>query len=108
MLYMIEKTKDRRLQTDYLVLWGSLQNGNMILMRTAVESIKESVDIANRFLAYVGVIMVIPDSGCYRHTLPHTSPHTCRFRKCRFRKCDTLPYLSNFINGCKRLLNRFL
>ncbi len=57
--YMIEKTKDRRLQTDYLVLWGSLQNGNMILMRTAVESIKESVDIANRFLAYVGVIMVI-------------------------------------------------
>ncbi len=28
-------------------------------MRTAVESIKESVDIANRFLAYVGVTMVI-------------------------------------------------
>ena len=57
--YMIEKTKDSRLQTDYLVLWGSLQNGNMILMRTAVESIKESVDIANRFLAYVGVVMVV-------------------------------------------------
>lgn len=57
--YMVEKTKDSRLQTDYLVLWGSLQNGNMILMRTAVESIKESVDIANRFLAYVGVIMVV-------------------------------------------------
>lgn len=57
--YMVEKTKDSRLKTDYLVLWGSLQNGNMILMRTAVESIKESVDIANRFLAYVGVIMVI-------------------------------------------------
>lgn len=57
--YVVEKTKDRRLNTDYLVLWGSLQNGNMILMRTAVESIKESVDIANRFLAYVGVLMVI-------------------------------------------------
>lgn len=57
--YMVEKTKDSRLNTDYLVLWGSLQNGNMILMRTAVESIKESVDIANRFLAYVGVIMVV-------------------------------------------------
>lgn len=57
--YMVEKTKDNRLNTDYLVLWGSLQNGNMILMRTAVESIKESVDIANRFLAYVGVTMVI-------------------------------------------------
>ncbi|MCI8494974.1 MAG: HAMP domain-containing protein [Lachnospiraceae bacterium] len=58
-LYMIEKTKDSRLESDYLVLWGSLQNGNMILMRTAVESIKESVGIANRFLAYVGVAAVI-------------------------------------------------
>ena len=25
--YVVEKTKDRRLNTDYLVLWGSLQNG---------------------------------------------------------------------------------
>ncbi len=57
--YVIAKTKDSRLKTDYLMLWGSLQNGNMILMRTAVESIKESVDIANRFLAYVGVTMVV-------------------------------------------------
>lgn len=57
--YMVEKTKDSRLNTDYLVLWGNLQNGNMVLMRTAVESIKESVDIANRFLSYVGVVMVV-------------------------------------------------
>ncbi len=57
--YVVEKTKDSRLESDYLVLWGNLQNGNMILMRTAVESIKESVGIANRFLAYVGVTAVI-------------------------------------------------
>ncbi len=57
--YVVEKTKDSRLKTDYLVLLGTLQNGNMILMRTAVESIKESVDIANSFLAYVGLTMVI-------------------------------------------------
>ena len=57
--YTVEKTIDNRLQSDYLVLWGSLQNGNMILMRSAVESIKESVAIANRFLSYVGVIAVI-------------------------------------------------
>lgn len=57
--YTVEKTADRRLKTDYLVLWGSLQNGNTILMRTAVESIKESVEIANRFLAYVGGAAVI-------------------------------------------------
>lgn len=57
--YMIEKTMDSRLETDYLVLWGNLQNGNLILMRTAVESIKESVEIANRFLAYVGFAGVV-------------------------------------------------
>lgn len=57
--YMVEKTTDSRLESDYLVLWGNLQNGNLILMRTAVESIKESVDIANRFLAYVGIAAVI-------------------------------------------------
>ncbi len=57
--YVVEKTADNRLKTDYLVLWGNLQDGNLILMRTAVESIKESVGIANRFLAYVGVLAVI-------------------------------------------------
>ena len=56
---VVEKTDDSRLKTDYLVLWGNLQDGNLILMRTAVESIKESVEIANRFLAYVGVVAVI-------------------------------------------------
>ncbi len=57
--YTVERTKDSRLESEYLVLWGNLQNGNLILMRAAVESIRESVGIANRFLAYVGVCAVI-------------------------------------------------
>ncbi|MEG0962764.1 MAG: HAMP domain-containing sensor histidine kinase [Lachnospiraceae bacterium] len=57
--YVIEKTRDTRLQSDYLVLWGSLQDGNLIVLRTALESIKESVEIANRFLAYVGSVAVV-------------------------------------------------
>ncbi len=57
--YMVEKTTDKRLKTEYLVLLGNLPDGNFLLMRTALESIKESVDIANRFLAYVGVTAVI-------------------------------------------------
>lgn len=57
--YVVEKTTDPRLHTEYLVLWGNLQNGNLILMRTAVESIKESVGIANRFLSYVGIAAMI-------------------------------------------------
>lgn len=57
--YIVEKTPDTRLKSDYLVLCGTLQNGNQILLRTALESIKESVGIANRFLAYVGIASVI-------------------------------------------------
>lgn len=56
--YIVEKTPDTRLKSDYLVLCGTLQNGNQILLRTALESIKESVGIANRFLAYVGIVSV--------------------------------------------------
>jgi len=57
--YTIEKTADTRLKSDYLVMWGTMQDGNKILLRTALESIKESVEIANRFLAYVGIASVI-------------------------------------------------
>ncbi len=57
--YVVEKMSDKRLKTEYLVLCGSLSDGNSLLMRTALESIKESVEIANRFLAYVGVAAVI-------------------------------------------------
>ncbi len=57
--YVVEKMSDKRLKTEYLVLYGNLADGNSLLMRTALESIKESVEIANQFLAYVGVTAVI-------------------------------------------------
>lgn len=52
--YEMHMLKDERLQQDYLDMWGVLDNGNLFLFRTPVESIRESVDLANRFLAYVG------------------------------------------------------
>lgn len=57
--YTILKRQDIRLNSEYLVLYGSLQNGNLILMRSALASIRESADISNRFLAIVGSIAVI-------------------------------------------------
>ena len=57
--YTMEKSTDSRLNTDYLALWGNLPDGNLVLMRTALESIQESVGIANRFLTYVGIAAVI-------------------------------------------------
>lgn len=54
--YVIEKIRDNFGENmEYLILWGTLDDGNLILMRTAMESIRESAAIANRFLLYVGV-----------------------------------------------------
>lgn len=57
--YVIQKQTDRRLSSEYIVLYGTLSNGNLILMRTALESIRESAAISNRFLIYVGIVSII-------------------------------------------------
>ena len=57
--YVIQKQTDTRLSSDYMVLYGTLSNGNLILMRTAVESIRESAKISNQFLIYVGVLAIV-------------------------------------------------
>lgn len=56
--YQIIKKTDTRLKSDYLILVGVLDNGDQILMRTALESIRESAEISNRFLLLVGVITI--------------------------------------------------
>jgi signal transduction histidine kinase len=56
--YRVLEVTDNRMSSEYLVLWGTLSDGNLIMMRTALESIRESVEIANRFLAYIGVVGV--------------------------------------------------
>lgn len=53
--YMIQRRTDSRLDAEYLVLYGTLSNGNMILMRSALESIRESVKVSNQFLLYIGM-----------------------------------------------------
>lgn len=61
--YTLQKVRDSRIASDFLEIWGYLGDGKIFIMRTPVESIKESVSIANRFLAYVGIIAIII-SGC--------------------------------------------
>ena len=53
--YKIVQVTDNRMASEYLVLWGTLEDGKLVMMRTALESIRESVHIANRFLAYIGL-----------------------------------------------------
>ena len=59
--YRIVQSRDRRLRDDYLYLTGNLSSseGELVLIRTPLESIRESVSIANRFLGIVAVLAVV-------------------------------------------------
>ena len=57
--YQLLKKTDSRLDSEYLVLVGVLENGDMVLMRTAVESIRESAAISNRFLLFAGAAAIV-------------------------------------------------
>ena len=57
--YKMMVVTDKISKTDFVNLWGNLDNGDVFLLRTPLESIKDSVGISNRFLAYVGIISAI-------------------------------------------------
>jgi signal transduction histidine kinase len=53
--YYMASEVDNFTSTEYLEMWGVLDNGNMFLINSPIESIRESVKISNRFLGYVGI-----------------------------------------------------
>ena len=57
--YKMMVVTDKMTKTDYVEIWGNLDNGDVFLLRTALESIRDSVRISNRFLAYVGIISAV-------------------------------------------------
>lgn len=57
--YQMKIVDDRRLQNQNIAMWGTLENGNIFMIRTALESIQDSVLLANRFLAQVGTLAII-------------------------------------------------
>jgi len=57
--YRIEIVRDRILKNEYVEMWGILDNGNFFIIRTALESIRDSVRLANRFLGYIGLIAAV-------------------------------------------------
>ena len=74
--YTIQKTYDARSRTFYLECWGFYSDNNTIfIMSTPLESIRESVDLSNRFLAYVGIMALVFSSVIvYFTTKKITSP----------------------------------
>lgn len=57
--YVIQKTKDNYMGMDYVEIWGELPNDNYCIIRTPLESIRESVDISKVFYFYVGLIVLV-------------------------------------------------
>ena len=55
----IQRTTDPRIHIEYMELWGSLTNGNLILMRTPVQSMKEASMLANTIFIRFGTIAII-------------------------------------------------
>lgn len=57
--YKIYKTKDFVNGTEYLEMWGNMSSGTIFVMRSPLESIRESADLANKFLVYMGGIAIL-------------------------------------------------
>ena len=54
--YVLRHQTDTRLQSEYLVLWGTLYDGNFIMLRSALSSISDTADLSNRFLFMTGIL----------------------------------------------------
>lgn len=54
--YFTEIIRDNRTRSDFVTLFGKLENNNIVFIRTPIESIKESVAVTNRFLSIIAVL----------------------------------------------------
>ena len=50
---------DRFAGMEYVESWGEMDNGCYFLIRTPLESIRESVSISNKFYFYVGIMIIV-------------------------------------------------
>lgn len=53
--YTIQKNTDIKRETSYVEIWGELDSGQSFIIRTPLESIRESVIISSRFYLYIGL-----------------------------------------------------
>ncbi len=61
--YKIQKTFDPRSKTFYLESWGFFSdNATIFIMTMPMESIHESTAISNRFLMFVGIVVILAGS----------------------------------------------
>ena len=57
--YFIQRLSDSSTGTDYMVLCGSDSDNRFIMLRVTIESIRESVEMANTFQASIIIILTV-------------------------------------------------
>ena len=57
--YRITMSTDPAMKTDFIELWGYMTSGDLIFIRTPLESIRESAAISTRFMLYIGVLIAL-------------------------------------------------
>lgn len=57
--YDINKSVDMRNNTEYIEMWGKFDNGDIFLMRSPLESIREAVRMFNQFIGVVGAVVIV-------------------------------------------------
>lgn len=57
--YQINQSWNPWNQTEYIEMWGELEDGSQFLLRSPLEGIKESAKISNRFLLLIGSILIL-------------------------------------------------
>lgn len=57
--YQMLQAKDPWNETEYLVMRGNFEDGSQFLMRSPLGSMRESAAISNRFLIYIGSVLIL-------------------------------------------------
>mgnify|MGYP006938604222 CR=1 FL=1 len=92
--YMIQKTFDPLSKTFYLESWGFFSdNATIFIMTMPMESIHESAAISNRFLMFVGIVVILAGSILIYFITRHiTMPiNGCRKLSEKMSNLDLMP-----------------
>ncbi len=117
--YTFEIRRDIQLKIDFLTLVTKLSGGEIFTIRVPLVSIRESVDIANRFIIITGIIIIILGSiWAYMFSRKFTKPilevnkiarNMAKFnftQKCSIKGKDEIGQLGQSVNYLSGELDR--
>lgn len=53
--YSIQRITEERTDNEFLTLWGTLDDGNLMLIRSTLQSVNDAVRMSNRLLIFIGI-----------------------------------------------------